>query len=97
MPNGIISAPTSIAPMVMDLKKASEEIDRLMGELELAKKKLMGGSSGAAVEAFDQAGLVWKNRGMGESGRTVQVAMKSDEYAQNMNHVDRRAAGDFMA
>lgn len=97
MPNGIISAPTAIAPMVGDLQKAAAEINRLMEELQREAQKLRSVSSGQAVEAFDQAKRIWEQSGLGESNRTAVVAAKSDEYAQGMNQVDRRAASDFSA
>jgi len=95
MPNGIISAPTTIAPMVADLQKSAADINRLMGDLETQSKIVQSGSSGQAVEGLIQATVLWKNRGFGESTRTAAVAAKSDEFSQNMHQVDRKAASDF--
>jgi len=95
MPDGIISAPTTLAPMVADLNKVAADINRLMEDLQREGAKLRSVSSGEVFAAFSEAERLWKNSGLGESSRTAVVAAKSDEFAMNMNQVDRRAASDF--
>lgn len=95
MPDGVISAPASISPMVGELQKIAGEINTLMGDLQREGVKLQSVSRGEVFSAFQEAERLWKQSGLGESNRTVAVAAKSDEFAMNMNQVDRRAAGDF--
>ncbi len=95
MPDGIISAPTTLAPMVADLNKVAKDINSLMEDLQREGAKLRSVSSGEVFAAFNEAERLWKNSGLGESSRTAVVAAKSDEFAMNMNQVDRRAASDF--
>jgi hypothetical protein len=94
--SGPISAPTSIDPMVMKLKSLANSLTDEMMALETAYNKLVAsGTTGVAVDVLGTAIRMWKNRGFGESGKTMGIATVSTNFKQDVDAMDATWAARF--
>lgn len=85
---GVLNYPPEIVDAVVTMQKSAQALDREMNDLRTVVNGLVGSSSSAAVEAFNEAQQLWNKSGLAHNQTLAAVAGAAGESYDEITSFD---------
>lgn len=89
---GTLSYPPEIVDAVVTMKRAAGQLELEMADLRRLVDGLVGTSSGAAVQAFNEAQQLWNETGLNHNQTLTAVASAAGDSYEEITSFDNYMA-----